>query len=705
MVKSTPVVVRTALAWTLAPERAALLVRDDERPFVLIGRWAGGGALISSEPIRVACADDDPFALLDEQPATGDGSGAVGGGWFGWLGYELRRRVEPTGEPPPPAHRRPPFRLAYYDHVLRLDDDGRWWFEALWTQSRAEALRARLRALRARAQNPPRPRPFTTEPWRATPTSAGHALAVGACRERIYAGDLFQANVCIRLDSRLDGAPLDLFAAAAARLRPDRAAYIADASGAVASLSPELFLERHGRRVRSAPIKGTRARPKDPGLAAAQRQALESSEKDRAENVMIVDLVRNDLGRVCVPGSIHVDALAQARAHTGVWHLVSEVSGLVREGVGDGTLVGAAFPPGSVSGAPKVAAMNVIAELESTARELYTGAIGFASPVAGLELSVAIRTFEFRGERAWLGVGGGIVADSRPLSEAEECIIKAAPLLASIGATLERGGAKARPQPPPPLRLGPRPLPRPDPVAGVFETVLVVDGRPVALEPHLERLRSSLRALYEASLPPELEQDLVAAARPLGRARMRVSVRPEQSRVRWSVEVTALPDRRGPERLWPMTVPGGLGGHKWIDRRLLAGLAVAASGEPLLCDLDGLVLEAARANVFVVEAGSRIATPPADGRILPGVTRACVLELGAELGLDVLQEPIDLGRLAHAEEIFLTAALGGVEPAALERREHGPGTVTAELARAWRRRAGLLQSEDSLYAGAGRLSA
>jgi para-aminobenzoate synthetase/4-amino-4-deoxychorismate lyase len=676
-------VVRVALAWTLAPERAALLVRGDSRPFALIGRWAGGGALIGSEPVRVAGAGEDPFAVLGDQPRVDGGAGdrgvdAVGGGWFGYLGYELGRRLEPVGASPPGTRTLPPFALAYYDHVLRLDARGRWWFEALWTDKRAAALGDRLRELQARAAADPQAAAFSTTPWRATPSAAGHRLAVDACRRRIHAGDLFQANICTRLESKLSGSPLDLFAGAAAALAPDRAAFMAGQWGAVASLSPELFLERHGARVRSAPIKGTRGR--------GERDALLASAKDRAENVMIVDLVRNDLGRVCVPGSINVDALAHARAHVNVWHLVSEVSGTLADGVGDGELVRAAFPPGSVTGAPKVAALNVIAELESGPRGVYTGAIGFASPLAGLELSVAIRTFEFRGEHAWLGVGGGIVADSDPREEARECTTKASPLLSAIGARLasERAGAPA----PAPLRIAPRPVPRPDPAAGVFETLLVSDGTPVALERHLARLRRSVFALYGAELPHGLASELLQAAAEAENdaARMRVNARPVSGRSAVSIdfELSALAEREVPVELVPRTVPGGLGEHKWIDRRMLSALAAEGEGEPLLCDLDGFVLEAARASVFCVESGGRVVTPPLDGRILPGVTRALVLELAPRLGLIVSVEPLSLGRLAEADEWFVTGALGGVEPAHLEGRPpaHDAGEVATRLARA-----------------------
>jgi para-aminobenzoate synthetase/4-amino-4-deoxychorismate lyase len=669
----------------LEPDRAALLVRDDAHAFALIGRWAGGGALIGSEPVTVASADEDPFELLDAQPAVSGGcpanslgAAAVGGGWFGYLGYELGRRLEPVGASAPGEPALPPFALAFYDHLLRLDSDGRWWFEALWSSARAPRLRERLRELRARAAAAPEPRECATGPWRAVPGPSGHGLAVSACRRRIHAGDLFQANICAALEARLQGSAVDLFARAAAELRPDRAAFLSGPWGAVASLSPELFLERRGRRVRSAPIKGTRP--------ADEAEALSASAKDRAENVMIVDLVRNDLGRVCAPGTIRVESLARTRAHVNVAHLVSEVSGTLRDGIGDAELTRAAFPPGSVTGAPKVAALNVIAELESTPRGVYTGAIGFASPVAGLELSVAIRTFEISGERIWLGVGGGIVADSDPAEETAECATKAAPLLSAIGAsppsserhpTSRMSGLAAPP------RLGPRALPRPDPAAGVFETILIADGRAVALERHLRRLRRSVGALYSATLPAQLSEELRGRAADAATARMRVDARPAPARgaVLIDVEMTALREREAAVRLVPCAVAGGIGAHKWADRRLLSALSAAVDGEPLICDLDGFVLEAARASVFCVEPGGHLLTPPADGRVLPGVTRARVLELAPRAGLIVSVEPVPLDRLAAADEVFVTGALGGIEPAYLERRgEAWPVTRTLSAA-------------------------
>src|SRR4051812_1390680 len=401
-------------------------LRGDSHPFALVGSWAGGGAILGSEPVALAPADADPFALLDELPA-GEGSAAVGGGWFGYLGYSLGERVERLPPSPPRRSALPPFALARYDHVLRLDPGGRWWFEALGDDH------PRLDLLRERVAAGAPPEPYELGTFRAYPDGAAHARAVEWCRRYIAAGDLYQANLCLRLDAQFEGDALDLFCTAAGALEPDRAAYFSGPWGALASMSPELFLRRSGREVLSAPIKGT----------GSDKRALESSAKDRAENVMIVDLMRNDLGKSCAYGSVHVPQLARAVRGPGVWHLVSEVGGEPAPGVGDADLVRGAFPPGSVTGAPKIKAMEVISELESTGREAYTGAIGFASPLAGLELSVAIRTFELSGGHAWLGAGGGITWGSDPDAEYRECLAKARPLVEAAGAELREPTAAA----------------------------------------------------------------------------------------------------------------------------------------------------------------------------------------------------------------------------------------------------------------------
>ena len=648
----------------LEPHEAAAWLRGDERPFALAGEWLGGLTLLGSFPERVADPDADPFSVIESQPSVSEGEVAVGGGWVGWLGYGLGSLVEQLPPSPPAPIVCPAFSLAFYDHIV-LHDGERWWFEGLWSAERAAFLDERLRVWSERLRTLPAP-PATrlTSPFTlAANGGPGHVEAVADCVRRIAQGELYQANLCVRLAARFDGDPLDLFVRALPRARPRFGALV----GGVVSLSPERFLRRSGRDVRTEPIKGTRPRTGSEAEQAAARDALLESAKDAAEHVMIVDLMRNDLGRVCTYGT--VEALEpRVEGHAGVWHLVSTVTGRLRDGVGDGELLHATFPPGSVTGAPKVQAMKVIATLEATRREVYTGAIGIASPIAGLDLSVVIRTFETAADAIWIGAGGAIVADSDPEQELAEAIAKAAGPVAAIGGSLAWYGARHAHSPElcvHPGRAVERALlhgDRPDPALGVFETVLVEGGRPVALEQHLGRLATSVAELYGAALPSTvLAGARAVAAETTGRSRMRVLADPEGA-----VRITtspAGPRAAGPVVLDPFALPGGLGAHKWRDRRLLDTLAALRPGSvPLLVDTDGLVLEAAYANVWIVE-GDELITPPADGRMLPGITRAELLAAhdGAR------EEPIDLDRLASADALFLTSSISGRLPARLRR--------------------------------------
>jgi para-aminobenzoate synthetase/4-amino-4-deoxychorismate lyase len=453
--------VRLPLPCRLAPTQVlhALAAAGEPLPFALVGNWAGGGAIVGSDPLRVAGASDDPFAILDDLPvpeaeparAAGEPAAAsvVGGGWFGWLGYRLAARVEDIPLNSHRPHPLPEFHLAYYDNVLHLDADGTWWFEALTSDDRRTALEDRLRWLRGRLESVPPTAGYNGPgtalgPLRLTASDAAHHLeAVRECRTRIAAGEIFQANICLRLDGRCDETPVTLMTRALQDVAPPYAAGFSTPDGGIVSLSPELFLRRQGRQVVTGPIKGTAPRDPDRALAAAALEGLRSSEKDAAEHVMIVDLMRNDIGRVCEYGSIVAPRWPVAEAHPGVWHLVSHVRGRLRPAVGNADLLRATFPPGSVTGAPKVQSLRVIAELEPAGREVYTGAIGFASPLAGLELNVAIRTLELGAGRMWLGAGGGIVADSDPRTELEEALTKARPIAAALGTSVlvDAGGA------------------------------------------------------------------------------------------------------------------------------------------------------------------------------------------------------------------------------------------------------------------------
>jgi para-aminobenzoate synthetase/4-amino-4-deoxychorismate lyase len=643
--------VRERLASDVDPLHAVRWLRGEPRSVALSGVWAGGDVLLASHPVVVAAEDDDPFALLDAQPevATVGGTG-VGGGWLGWLGFGLGRALEPVPPPPPRRLRVPLFDLAFHDHVVRRDADGQWWFEALWTAERATVLEERLATWRARlSSEPAAAERFTAGPLRAAaPGLEGHAVAVGEGIKRIAAGEVFQVNLCLRLEGRLDGDLLDLWVQAVGTLRPAYAAYVGSEGRAVASLSPELFLKREGRAVVSKPIKGTAPLASDP-------QRLLASAKDRAENVMIVDLMRNDLGRVCEYGSVTVPGLYDVLDGAGVWHLVSTVRGEMRRGTGDADLLRATFPPGSVTGAPKVRALRVISELESTAREAYCGAIGICSPLSGLELNVAIRTLEASGDQMWLGVGGATVSDSDPASEVEEALTKARGVTAAAGITVTAHDAirQRRRRPVAPVVTSPRP----DPARGIFETLLVRERTCVNAGAHLDRLAMSCRALG-LTPPHDLEKRMAGAAGALDSGRVRIVVDGTGAQIS-----TGPPAANGPVLLRPVVLPGGLGEHKWADRALIEMLS-GPGVTPLFCDLDGTVLEAGYAAVAIVE-GDQLVVPPLDGRLLPSVSRAAMLK---DTNLRTVVEPFTLDRARGADAVLLTSALRGPHRAMLEQR-------------------------------------
>jgi para-aminobenzoate synthetase component 1 len=267
-------------------------------------------------------------------------------------------------------------------------------------------------------------------PWQRSWSDAGYAAAIASVRDAIRRGDVYQVNLVQHLSAAFDGDPADL-AAALAPLRPLHPQPLVGDGWAVVSASPEVFLRRRGDQVWTLPIKGTRPTGREEGLRGA--------EKDGAEHMMIVDLERNDLSRVCEPGSVRWPELMAQRELAGVSHLVSTVEGRLRPGVGFAELLAATFPGGSVTGAPKIAALDVIAALEPVGRGAAMGAIGTVRPNGDLDLALTIRTFAVAAGRIHLWVGGGIVWDSVPEDEIEESWVKARPLCRAIGAPLEEG--------------------------------------------------------------------------------------------------------------------------------------------------------------------------------------------------------------------------------------------------------------------------
>jgi para-aminobenzoate synthetase component 1 len=335
----------------------------------------------------------DPFAEVETYLREG---GFFGGGAHGvvadlFLAYRISHRLRRSPRPDPPE----PCRLPLA--AVRIRDAA-----------------ARLRPTRE----------FRLGEWGATWDEDGYAASVAAVRDAIARGDVYQVNLVQHLSAPFRGDPAAL-AEALAPLRPLHTEPLLGDGWAIVSASPELFLASRGCRVWTMPIKGTR-----PAEAEGE---LRESQKDAAEHVMIVDLERNDLSRVCEPGSVRWPELMAERRLAGVTHLVSRVEGRLRPDVCLRDLLAATFPGGSVTGAPKIAALDHIAALEPVGRGASMGALGRVYPNGDLDLALTIRTFAVVEDRIHLWVGGGIVWDSQPDAEIEESWVKARPLLAALG--------------------------------------------------------------------------------------------------------------------------------------------------------------------------------------------------------------------------------------------------------------------------------
>jgi para-aminobenzoate synthetase component 1 len=376
----------------------------------------------TAAPLAALGAADEPIAVLranagwliawePEEVLEGRGRAALDaidaltpGLWAGFLAFELGHAVEAVA----------PGRSGSTARAVP---------DALLVRFARHEWRPTLDGLRT--PGPVRLGPAT----RSSLTHGEYLDAVETVLEHIRAGDCYQVNLTRTIEWDATPDPLAMFFALAGRRPAPQASLLRlpgrDGTVTVVGASPERFLSWTQADIETRPIKGTAAHP----------AALEHSEKDRAENVMIVDLARNDLGRVCEPGSIHVPALCAIERHPGLAHLVSTVRGRLRPDVGVGGLLRATLPPASVTGAPKPRVLQVIEDLEAAPRGVYCGATGWIDTARGAgDLAVAIRTFTVAGGRTSLGVGGGIVADSDAAREWDETCLKARRLLARTGA-------------------------------------------------------------------------------------------------------------------------------------------------------------------------------------------------------------------------------------------------------------------------------
>jgi para-aminobenzoate synthetase component 1 len=412
----------------------------------------------------------DPLAAVREWLAAHAAAPVPGlppfqGGAAGYVAYDWGLTLERLPAPRYDDLALPDLVLGIYDWVLAWDHiESRAWLISTGmpeTSPPARATRAqeRARAVRARLEQPSPesrvpgpesrvpgpesrvPPSYAVEggwwdpslPIRSSFTRAGYLSAVARVREYIFAGDIFQANLSQRFEAPLVESPWALYRRLRAKNAAPFAAFLDGSDVTVISASPERFLrvDRDGR-VETRPIKGTRPRGMGPEHDAALGQALAESPKDRAENLMIVDLMRNDLSRVCAPRSVRVSELFSLEHYATVHHLVSTVLGQLEAGQDAFHLLRAAFPGGSITGAPKLRAMEVIAELEPSRRGVYCGSIGYWSVTGELDTAIAIRTAVVRDGRVYFSAGGGIVADSDPEQEYRETLDKARAMIDAL---------------------------------------------------------------------------------------------------------------------------------------------------------------------------------------------------------------------------------------------------------------------------------
>jgi aminodeoxychorismate synthase component I len=415
-------------------ERLEIECRRAVRPDVPIGR-----RILRGDPLATV------RALLQPAPEGAPHEIPFAGGAVGYLGYELARLFEPTSLAPRDERGLPDLLLLFVDRVLAWDHrEGRLVALGLGVAQDADGARERARTaareiaagVAAGAAPPREGRPAARKPARAAGDDrVRFERGVAEILGEIAAGNVYQACLTHRLELEFRGDPFELYRELRRTSPAPFACYLELPERVVIGSSPERFLrvEPDGR-VESRPIKGTRPRGSDATSDACLREELAASEKDRAENVMIADLVRNDLGRVCATGSVAVPELCAIEAYAPVFQMVSTIQGRLAPGRDALDLVRASFPPGSMTGAPKIAAMRLLDRLEPAPRGIYSGAIGWLDARGGADLSVVIRTLLVGGGRAFVHAGAGIVADSDPRAEWLESLDKARAPLAALAA-------------------------------------------------------------------------------------------------------------------------------------------------------------------------------------------------------------------------------------------------------------------------------
>jgi len=519
--------------------------------------------------------------------------------------------------------------------------------------------------------------------------------AVEAVRDYIVRGHVYQVNMSQRFAAAFSGDAFALFASMFEANPAPFFAFVQAGDHQIISTSPERFIELRGKTVETRPIKGTRPRGKTAEEDQRMRRELETSFKDDAELSMIVDLLRNDIGKVCAAGSVHVSEHKRVEAYENVYHLVSVVRGELDEDKNAVDLIRATFPGGSITGCPKIRSMEIIDELEPVRRHLYTGSIGYLGFRGTMDLSIAIRTATVADGRLVFSVGGGVVFDSKASDEFEETLHKGQTLIRALQSKSSQGAASRAS-----AALASQPRVgwqdgKFKPVAemmvsvedegfaygyGIFETVRVQRGRALMLAAHLARFRRSWEACFSAPFPDVTWQDVIeqvvsqsglkdkiAAVKLLaaaGRAGDRgtnliVTAREYTHRLAGS-------SRRGLRlAVYPNGRQSHLADHKTMNYMFqrMAGkwAGKQQADEAVILNADGSVSETNTANLICSIGGKLYC--PSSAHVLPGTMEQAVCELLATWGRPVESAHLTVDALKGAESVIVTNALMGAVPA------------------------------------------
>ncbi|MEU4621994.1 aminodeoxychorismate synthase component I [Actinoplanes sp. NPDC023801] len=659
---------------------------------------------LSGHRTRATLTDGDQHFTLDEDPFTTlrrvlrhspvpapDAALPLSSGLLGYLAYDLkdcleqlpRTSVDDLGLPL--MHLVAPAVILVQDRI-----SGATTLLAMSVQDDDAAVSRNVARFKEALSEPAAPREWE-------PEAAGQCVsafsrdeylsAVEAIREYIFDGDVYQVNMSQRFQASNTSDPFECFTSMFTENPAPFFAYINAGDHQIVSTSPERFIELRNGTVETRPIKGTRPRGTTPAEDDALRAELRASTKEDAELSMIVDLLRNDIGKVCRPASVRVLEHKRLETYQNVHHLVSTVTGELSPGMDAVDLLRATFPGGSITGCPKIRAMEVIDELEPVRRHIYTGSIGYIGFDGAMDLSIAIRTATFTGGTAVFSVGGGIVYDSDPASEYEETLHKGRTLMNALHAAagddrnvatvwhdgiFKPGSAATVPFDSEGLMYG----------LGFFETLRVRAGRPLLLDAHVRRFELAWREFFGSTPSDVTWADVIARlVERNGLSHVDAVVKlvatagnPSNAQLSPVLFACAKPYSPRPVlnsqaglrlRTYPHRRETHLAGHKtlnYLHYRMAGDWAIRhGADEALILNADGTVSETGTASVCAVFGGT--ACFPVSRHALPGTMSAAVGELLRSWGYEVENRRLTVEDLMAADHVFVTNSVMGAVPA------------------------------------------